>query len=687
MTPIDDQFAEAVNCHQRGDLPGAEQLYRAILEANPGHAGALTNLGVLITKSGKLEEAADLYKSAIASNPRQLDAHFNLGNLYRKLNRPQDAALAFHAALRLDPNHARSFNQLGLVALDLGDGGSAIECFRKAIAHDVGLAEAYNLLGDTLTRMGQVDEALPVFREFVTRYPEDPRGHHNLGLALGARGDFDDAIVELELALKLRPDYPEAHNALGIFLEGTGRTDEAQQHYLDAVERKPEFADAWSNLGTSLTEQGRVSEAIRALRKSQSLRADARSGSNLLLALTFTSAISAEQLRDEHASWGKQFAKPLTPSEPTQPHDPRSNRRLKIGYIGGDFRQHPASRFIEVLLTHHDRNAVHITCYSNVNRPDDITQRLRRLADAWCPVASLSDAAVVEKVRADEIDVLVDLSGHTAGNRLLAMARRPAALQVSLSGYPCTTGLEAIDFRISDPSASPPSCDQFSVEPILRLPEVGWVYTPPEAAPEANALPSESRRTFTFGCLNNPAKLSDQCIETWAAILKAVPRSRLVLMSGHSTEGARTLSERFTQQGIATDRLELVYRLPANEYLEAYQPIDLCLDPFPFNGMQTTCDSLWMGAPVLTVAGADTRSRQGVSIMNHLGLPEFAADSPEKLVELAAIWSEQRAGLADLRSSLREMMQQSPVTQAIPFVRHLERVLREKWLERASVLH
>jgi protein O-GlcNAc transferase len=219
----------------------------------------------------------------------------------------------------------------------------------------------------------------------------------------------------------------------------------------------------------------------------------------------------------------------------------------------------------------------------------------------------------------------------------------------------------------------------FCVESLLRLPEVAWVYRPPENAPPINALPSQARRAFTFGCLNNPAKLSEACVETWARVLKAVPKSRLVLLAGRSADAARATADRFSKLGIASDRLELVYRLPANEYFEAYQPIDLALDPFPFNGGVTTCDSLWMGVPTLTVAGRDYRSRQGVSLLNNIGLPEFVADSPDKLVELAAIWSDQREGLADLRASLREMMQASPITRAEQYVRHFENALREAW--------
>ena len=676
---IEARFAEAVGHHQAGDIAAAETLYRAVLGEMPHHTGALCNLGVIVGKTNP-PEAVNLYSAAINVNPNLLDAHFNLGNLYRRLNRPMDAVNSYQAALRIDSNNARAYLNLGLAAGDLGDANNAIECFRRSASLDPDFPDAWNLLGDTLFRTGRTDEAIATFREFIIRCPDDPRAHHNLGLTLASTGNHDDAFPELELALQLRPNYAEAHNTLGIVYEAMKRADEAQEHYRAAVEHRPDYADAWSNLGTSYMEQGRVPEAIDSLRKAQTLRADPRTGDNLLLALSYTSEISSEELRDEHLAWAAKHTDSLAPAETARRKESDPNRRLKIGYVSADFRQHTVAGFIECLLEHHDRNRFHVTCYSNAIQSDETTERMRRRADAWQMIGGLSDASAADLIRAGEIDVLIDLSGHTAGNRLQTFARKPAPIQATVFGYPNTTGVKAIDFRITDAFADPAGeTEAFSVESLLRLPECAWVWRPPADAPAVNALPSSTRRAFTFGCLNNPAKLSNVCIETWARILKAVPKSRLVLLAGRSADGARALSDRFTQYGIATDRLELVYRLPANEYFEAFQPIDLALDPFPYNGGVSTCDALWMGVPVLTVAGRDYRSRQGVSLLNNVGLPEFVADSPDKLVELAAIWSDQRDGLADLRTSLREMMQASPITQAEKYVRNLESALREEW--------
>jgi protein O-GlcNAc transferase len=678
-SPLDEQFAEAVRRHQAGDTPGAEQLYRAILAGDSRHFGALSNLGVILAKKDP-QEAVRLYTAAIDAAPGRIDAHFNLGNLYRKLGQLQDAANAYHAVLRIDPNNARAYLNLGLAVSDSGDWTQAVDLFRQAVHLDPTLPEAHNLLGDALNNAGRIDDAIAVFREFIARCPDDPRGHHNLGFSLAAKGEYETAIPELERSLQLRPNHAETHNLLGVAYEALGRTDDAQSHYRQTVAVNPDHAEAWSNLGTSLNEQGRAIEAIEALRKSFTLRSDPRVGDNLLLALGYSSDLSSEQLRDEHLRWAARFADPLAPREPPPRVIADPDRRLKIGYVSADFRTHTVAGFAELLLTHHDR--VHVTCYSNVMHGDETTARLRRLADSWRPIAGIPDTQAAEMIRQDEIDILLDLSGHTAGNRLLLFARKPAPVQATLFGYPTTTGIKAIDLRITDPFADPPGeTESLCVEKLVRLPEVAWTYRAPAAAPVANALPSQSRSTFTFGCLNNAAKLSQACVAAWARILEAVPRSRIVLLIGRSSEAARLTAERFRNLGVAADRLELVYRLPPDEYFEAYQTIDLALDPFPYNGGVTTCDALWMGVPVLSVAGRDYRSRQGVSLLNNVGLPEFVADSPDRLVELAASWSDERDALADLRASLREMMQASPITQAENYVRNLESALRTAWQE------
>lgn len=675
MATPDELFQRAVAAHQAGALDDAEQGYRQLLDAIPDHPASLTNLGSLAARRGDTGEAERLYRASLAARPDQLDAHFNLGNLYRRLGRPAAAAAHYEDALRAAPDAPAVLLNLGLAVSDGGDWPRAVECFARAVVVNPDVPDGLNLLGDALARCGRITEAIAAFRESIVRFPDAPRGFSNLGLHLTGAGATDEAIDVLERAVAMRPDYPEAYNALGVAYEAAGRTDEAQAAYRTALEVRDTFADAWANLGISLGEQGRVAEAVGALRRTIELSPNPIARSALLSNLLFSATLTPEQLRDEHVAWANEHADPLAADVAVRKREPDAPGRVRVGYVFGEFRSRAAVAFLEALFTHHDRTKFHVTAYPNAVRRDAAFDRLRRLADAWKPIIHLSDADAAELIRADEIDILVDLNGHAPGNRLLVFARRPAATQVGLFSYPVTTGMRAMDFRVTDAMTDPPGAESLYTEKLLRLPDLGLFYVPPDGAPAPNALPA-GRRAFTFGCLNHPGKLSDPCIDAWAAILRAVPKSRLVVLAGQSVAASEEIAARFTQRGVSSDRFEMVYRLSGNDYFEAYQPLDLTLDPFPFGGAVTTCDSLWMGVPVLTVAGRDARGRQGLSLLNALGLPEFIADTPEQLVPLAATWADQRTALSELRAGLRDMVAQSPLTAAATYVKHLEAAYR-----------
>jgi predicted O-linked N-acetylglucosamine transferase (SPINDLY family) len=678
VATADDLFRQALAAHQTGDLDAAERGYRQLLDAAPEHAAALTNLASIVARRGAAPEAEQLYARAVAADPGHADARFNRGNLFRRLGRPHEAAADYEEVLRARPDFPQALVNLGLAAGEAGNWPRAAECFARAAAIAPHEPDVLDLLGDALARCGRPADAVAALRESVARFPNSPRGHYNLGLHLAAEGAIDDAMTAFGQALAFNPDYPEALNALGMALEAVGRVDEAHREYRAAARARPGFADAWANLGASLGDQGQAAEAVAVLRRALALTPSAATGGALLANLLFSADLTPEQLRDEHVVWAEAHADPLAPPEPPARRDRGPAERVRVGYVFGEFAPPPAVAFLDALFTHHDRRQFHVTAYSGPARRGDPFERLHRLADAWQTVTHLPDDALADLVRADEIDVLVDLDGHAPGNRLLAFARKPAPVQVGLFGYPATTGMRAMDFRVTDAVTDPPGgSGALYVERLLRLPDVGRLYAPPADAPAPNAPPAARGRGFTFGCLNHPGKLSEPCVQAWAAVLKAVPKSRLVLLAGQSPAAVEALAERFTRRGVSSDRLELVHRLPVRDYMEAYQPLDLALDPFPYGGGLTTCDALWMGVPVLTVAGRDARGRQGVAVLNALGLPEFVADTPDQLLALAATWADQRASLADLRGALREMMQQSPVTDAVGYVRQLEDAYRE----------
>jgi predicted O-linked N-acetylglucosamine transferase (SPINDLY family) len=684
VTPAEVQraFAAAVAKHQSGDLAAAERLYRDILAADPTYTAAWCNLGVVMVRTDRVAEAAGCYASALEHAPDHPDAHFNLGNLNRRFGQPVEAADHYRKCLAANPNHPAARFNLGITLAGLGQLAEAEQYFRGHLRTEPKNPDVHARLGDVCMRAGKHADAIACFQTVTKLAPTDPRGWYNLGLAQSSAGELAAARETLTHALKLRPDYPEAHNALGLTLEHTGAKDEAADRYREAVRLNPQFADAWCNLGTNLGEVGRSDEAIDCLGRSVSLRPAPHVHSNLLLLLNYSSKLSPEQVFAEHVRWANRYAPASPPAPPVpEPHDP--NRRLRVGYVSADFRVHTVSGLIELLLTHHDRERVEVFAYPNVSRADAKTDRFRSLADGWRSLVGLSDSEAPAAIRADRIDVLVDLGGHTASNRVLVFTRRPAPVQVTMFGYPNTTGMKCFDYRFTDEVYDPPGTSESrNTEPLYRLPDLCWVYRSPEAAPPVSPLPAESAGVFTFGCLNNPAKASDACLDAWATVLQAVPDSRLVMTGSQSEAGAKRIRERFEAGGIASERVELLPRVPYSDYLAAYSRIDVALDPFPFNGGITTTDALWMGVPVLTVAGNTYVGRQGVAVLTRLGLTDFVADSAADLVEKAKSWANRRPELAEIRASLRERMAASVVCDAPRYVKNLEAAYREVWRQR-----
>jgi predicted O-linked N-acetylglucosamine transferase (SPINDLY family) len=360
-------------------------------------------------------------------------------------------------------------------------------------------------------------------------------------------------------------------------------------------------------------------------------------------------------------------------------------RKLRIGYVSPDFREHPVGRFMLPLMAHHDLAAFEIYCYTDVASPDAITEQLKTGADVWRSTAGLSDEQLAQLIRSDQIDVLVDLAMHLKGGRLLAFARRPAPVQITYLAYCSTTGLETMHYRITDPHLDPPGADESVYsEKTLRLPHAYWCYPAPENSPVVGPLPATTAGHVTFGCLNNFSKVTPQMLTVWGGLLKSIPSSRLIL---HSHEGSHRQSviDQFTRDGIEPGRLQFVGFNRLVPYLELYNQIDIALDPYPYGGGTTTCDALWMGVPVVSLAGATAVSRAGKSILTNVGLSEWVADSPEKYVELATTLANDLPLLADLRNGLRNRLQESPLMKAAEFARDIEAIYAQAYHERLAL--
>lgn len=668
MATADELFVLGVTAHQTGDLEGAERYYRELVAVAPDHAPALSNLASLVAKRGGADEADTFYARAVAADPNLLDARFNRGNLLRRRGRFAAAVGEYEEILRRAPDHPYVLVNLGLALGETGDWPRAAEALARAAQLAPDLPDALLLWADALTRTGRPREAVAALREAVRRFPNSSRAHFSLGLQVAAIGAFDEAKAALERALLLKPDYAEAFNVLGVVLDATGDTTEALARYREAVRLKPEFVEARTNLGANLCEQGLVPEGLGALRRALSAGPNPIAHGALMGYLPFLA--SAEHLWDEARAWAAAHAAGLFPKDPPARRPGASP--LRLGYLFGEMRARHARALLGALLTRHDRAKVHVTVYASPVKPVPALEPMCPLADAWRGATGAPDEWLAGAIRNDQIDVLIDLTGHAPGGRLLALARKPAPIQIALLSEPAPTGLHALDYRVTDATVDPPGATPPTGERPLRLPDVSWVYVPPADAPEPNARPATE--PFTFGCLDHPAKLSDKCVESWSAVLAAVPNSRLVLACGATGDARRGLLGRFAARGIAGDRIALVARSDEPNFA-AYHNIDIALDPFPCGGAAAACDALWMGVPVLTVCGTDPRGRQVASVLTALGLPEFVADSREHLVPLAATWARHRGALADLRAALRDLMRQSPVTDAAAYVKHLEAAL------------
>ena len=717
---LQQQLESGVSHHQAGRLAEAERIYRQILAQQPDHADALRLLGVLagqagqvdagmelirrairlkpdlavahsnlgnaLKDKGQLDEAIASYREAIRLKPDFVEAHNNLGNALRNKGQLDEAIACYRQAIRTKPGYAVAYSNLGIALVDSGQLGEAIASHRQAIRFKPDSAEVHVNLGNALRANGHLDEASASYRQAIRLKPDYALAHSNLGNALKDKGQLDEAIAAYQQAIRLKPDYAEAHSNLGNALMDAGRLDEAIASHRQAIRLKPDFAEAHFNLGNELKDVGQLDEAIACYRQAIRLKPDdARVHGNLVFGLHYHPGYDGRMIREELRRWNRQHAEPL--KKFIQPHSNNRDpaRRLRIGYVSPDLRDHVVGQNLLPLLREHDHGQMEIVCYGNVLQPDAITDQLRRHADVWRNIVRLSDSQVADLIRQEQIDILVDLSLHTLNNRLFIFAQKPAPVQVSYLGYCGSTGMEAMDYRLSDPYLDPsdsdvegkPSTLSLYIERTIRLPETYWCYGVWGPTPDPSPPPIATAGHVTFGCLNNFAKVSP-ALDLWAEILRGLPGSRLIV---HSPPGAHldTVRKRFAGKGISPDRLEFPSRQPWLEYVRTYGRIDIALDPFPWGGGITTCDALWMGVPVVSLVGRTAVGRGGASILSNVGVPELIARTPEQYVQIATDLAKDLPRLAELRRTLRGRMQASPLMDAPRFARNVEAAYRQMW--------
>jgi len=551
--------------------------------------------------------------------------------------------------------------------------------YREILVRSPEHADALHLLGVVAFQTGHLDEALALIERAAALRPDAAPCRNNLGLVLERLGRDAEARAAYEAAIELDPGYAEPLNNLGHVLMRVNELDRAEQCFRRAIALDPHYAEPLTNLGNLLKDRGRLDDAIAAYRRAIELRPDLPwLHSNLLLTLHYHQDYSPAALAREHRAWAERHVAPLAGMRAPHPNDARHDRRLRIGYVSPDFREHSVARFLQPMLEAHDRDAFEIFAYADVSRPDRITDELKRRVDHWRDTFVLSDAELAEAVRADRIDILVDLAVHSGRNRLLTFARKPAPVQVTYLGYCSTTGVDAVDYRLTDRFLDPPGGD-FShyVEQSFHLPDCYWCYPAPRLdggqAPPIDRLPGPP----TFGCLNNFAKVTPITLLLWARLLRRVPDARLLL---HAPAGNEHWAlETLRGAGVDASRVTFVGRRPFAEYLAAYREIDVALDPFPFGGGTTTCDALWMGVPVVTLTGETAVSRGGASLLSNAGLAELVASTEDEYIEIAAALMRDRQRAAARRRELRSALESSPVMDRERFIRNVENAYRAMW--------
>jgi len=707
-------FAEAHSnlgdaLQDEGQLEEAIAAYGRAIALRPNFSEAYSNLGNALRDQQQLDKAIASYSQAIALQPNFPEAHSNLGNALQVQGQLQEAIAVYSRAIALRPDFSEAYSNLGNALRKNGQLDEAVDAYRQAIALKPDFSEAHSNLGNALMDQGQLDAAIAAYRQAINLKPNYPNAHSNLGNALKDKGQLNEAIAACRQAITLDPNLPKAHSNLGNALRDQGQLDEAVAACRQAITLDSKLPEARNNLGIALKDQGQLDEAIAAYRQAIALQPDfSKAHSNLVFTLQYHPGYEAETLGEEERVWSQQHAATLKQFIKPHSNDPNPNRRLRIGYVSPDLRDHVVGRYVMPLFEHHDRAQFEVYCYSGVRCPDEVTGRFRSLAGQWRSTLGLGDEQVAELIREDGVDILVDLSLHSAENRLLVFARRPAPVQASYAGYPGSTGLEAIEYRISDKfleagaseigeerfarrsqirdgkSGKWSEADLRSTRPELRpaervfLLDSFWCYDPCGIEVAVNELPAREKGQVTFGCLNNFCKVNDRLLALWARILERVEGSRLLLLSPAGSHRERTLAM-LRQLGVEGSRVEFVSPRPRREYLELYQRIDIGLETFPYNGHTTSLDAFWMGVPVPALVGALPVARAGLSHLMNLGLPELVARREEEYVNLVVDLAGDLPRLAELRATLRERMKASVLMDAPRYARNIEAAYRAMW--------
>jgi protein O-GlcNAc transferase len=674
-------LAQAQRLMAGGALLDAEKYFHRAVDADKTSAQALTQMGNFYFKQHKPQQALPYFVRMTQLTPANAVTWRNLGVAAAAAGEHTQALHAFEQAVALKPDYAVAHHGHALALASQRRHVEAIPVFQTLIALTPKDHEAFYNFANSLVAVGELDAAEAAFQVSLSLQQDFLNAHCNLGKLYFDRNQCDLALLHLRRAVSLAGDQPIPHKNLGAVLQHLGQLSEALACYETARRLDPDSVEVIGNIGSVRLSMGDVAGASVAY--SQALAPSPEAGkifSDYLFCLQNDHTISNETLFAEHQQFAARFEAPLRPLWPQHTNTREPNRRLRIGYVSGDLRNHAVTFFLEPLLRHRNRADFCLFAYSNHAQVDEVTQRLRPMFDHWLQCAHFSHTALAEQIRFDQIDILVDLSGHTAHNRLLTFARKPAPIQVTYLGYGGTTGLTAMDYRITDPWLDPVGVtdDQHS-EALVRLPSGAAGFQWVENAPSVNTLPALRGEGVTLACLNNPRKIRPPVVKLWARILAARPETTLMLGNAADPAIQQSLLAQFAENGIAAARVSFQPWMTLGEYLAAHNQIDLALDPFPYNGGTTSFHSLWMGVPFVTLAGNRTMSRVGACILGGIGLNEWVAESEDDYVACVHRALDDLPALNELRLSLRDRLNPAGAPRALAVTQSLEAAYRQMW--------
>jgi predicted O-linked N-acetylglucosamine transferase (SPINDLY family) len=703
--------------HQRaGELREAETIYRQILQTFPDQQDAHHLLGAALFARKELQEAAAEVERAIELAPRETSFRLTLGLIYQSARRYGEALRVYDDLLAIAPDIADAHNHRGVALSVEGRHAEAAAAFKRALALGPGTPTIQGNLGVALCHVGHFEEAIWMLRSALEQAPKNATfhvtlasalyfsGQHEaaiascreairlapqrgdayltLSTALNALGKYEEAMEPAERAVALLPDAMESYLNLGNTLRELGRADACIAAYRAGLARDPEAAVLRNSLGNVLKDTGLLDEALAEYRQALRVWPEASIFSNYLYTMQYHPTIDPGEVYREHREFDRRFAAPLFAQSLPHTNHADPARRLRVGYLSSDFRSHALGHYLLPLFEHHDHGAFEIFCYSNVRAEDSMTFRLREHSDHWKSVRQSSDEEIAAMVRADGIDVLIDLHQHMGGSKILVYARKPAPVQMGFAGYPGTTGLSMIDYRLTDRYLEP--ADGFPVpssETPILLPDTFWCYDGRAAHVAVNPLPASANGHVTFGSFNNFCKVNEPTLALWAEVMRGLPGSRLMLLAPEGSHRDRTTAYLSTQ-GVEPARVSFVGWQKGAAYFALYHRVDVGLDTFPYNGHTTSLDSYFMGVPVVTLAGPEGGSpvaRAGWSQLVNLRLTELAGHSREEFIGIARGLAKDLPRLEELRKTLRTRMKASPLMDGARFAKNVEAAYRMAW--------